>query len=188
MTDDRAPFGYTPTHNDNDDAGFRDVHKAAISSMTSDRGWIVNAFAQVEYLLADTVVRCGELAIYAGADTSLPYRLDQRVGRFAALLPLPGPLGKQRAQFEQVLANFREAEERRQFLVHGFASFHFTRGGDMAMRFDRFMPARGEPSRRRSMWFRPNTLAEIRRVTSEQTSFALAEFIALHTRMGWVAD
>ncbi len=186
--EDRQPFNDTPVQNDEDAGGFGDEHKRAIDRMMSDRGGIVNSFAQVAYLLADTVVRCADLAAYDKADTTLPYRLDQRVARFAALLPLPGPLNDQRDSFERVVSDFREAEERRQFLVHGFASFHFTRSGDMAMRFDRFMPSRDEPARRRSMWFRPKTLSDIRTMTSERTSFALAEFIALHTRMGWLGD
>lgn len=180
---ERLPF-YHSTRG----SGFDEAHRGAIGAMTADRGWIVNAFAQVEYLLADTVVRCGSLPEYAEANTTLPYRLDQRVTRFADLIALDGPLADQRGAFEQVVVNFQAAEERRQFLVHGFASFHFTQAGDMAMRFDRFMPARDDPGRRRSMWFRPATLAAIRAEASSQTEDAIREFIALHERFGWVGD
>lgn len=186
-TDDRRPFYYTPA-DDRPGGGFDARHVDAINRMISDRGWIVNAFAQVEYLLADTVVRCSTLDQYREVDTSLPYRLDQRVARFVALLPVAGPLADQRDEFERIVRDFEAAEERRQFLVHGFASFHFTPGGDMAMRFDRFMPARSEPSRRRSMWFRPETLARIKEEASASSTFALNEFVRLHKRLGWVGD
>ena len=185
--DDRRPFYYTPSDKGSG-SGFEAQHVEAINGMIADRGWIVNAFAQVEYLLADTVVRCAALAEYSQVDTSLPYRLDKRVARFAALLPVEGPLAEQRGEFKQVVTDFQAAEERRQFLVHGFASFHFTPKGDMAMRFDRFMPTRDEPSRRRSMWFRPDTLSRIREEASVNATFALQEFVRLHQRLGWVGD
>lgn len=179
---DRLPFYWTKN------ARMADDHLRAIDAMMAARGGIVNAYAQVEYLFADTVVRCAALEAYADLDTTLPYRLDQRVSRFQALLLAHGPLSEQQADFERVIADFQSAEERRQFLVHGFATFHFTPKGDMAMRFDRFMPSRDEPARRRSMWFRPATLTQIRDETSANTQFALGRFAELHTRLGWVGD
>lgn len=179
---ERLPFYWT------ENVQMAGDHLRALDTMMAARGGIVNAYAQVEYLFADTVVRCAAIEAYAGIDTTLPYRLDQRVQRFQALLLAEGPLSRQREGFERVIADFQSAEERRQFLVHGFATFNFTPTGDMAMRFDRFMPSRNEPARRRSMWFRPATLIRIRDETSANTQFALRHFAELHARLGWVGN
>ncbi len=179
---DRLPFYWT------ENVQMAEDHLQAIDTMMAARGGIVNAYAQVEYLFADTVVRCAALEAYADIDTTLPYRLDQRVQRFKALLLAEGPLSERREGFERVIEDFQSAEERRQFLVHGFATFHFTPKGDMAMRFDRFMPSRDEPAGKRSMWFRPATLTRIRDETSANTQFALGQFAELHARLGWVGD
>lgn len=164
----------------------RDEHKQAIIEMQAHRGWIVNSFAQVEFMMADMVVRCRAFPEYAELSETLPYRLDTRVQRFEEIVEAPGPLEEYREELRKIVADFRESEPRRQFLVHGFASFNHTPHGDMAMRFDRYMPSRDEPERVQSMWFRPATLAELRQRATNAASFALDIFVMIHQRHGWV--
>lgn len=167
------------------DVGVQEHHKAIIDQMQNDRGWIVNSFAQVEFLLADTVVRCRAFGDYAEMAAKIPYRLDQRVTRFEAMIEADGPLSENREALRTVVENFRSAEERRQFLVHGFCAFFHTPAGDTAMRFDRFMPTKDDDSAKKSMWFRPDTLKQIREQVVAETAFALDTFRAVHIRLGW---
>jgi len=167
------------------DVGVSEQHKAIIEQMQTDRGWIVNSFAQIEFLLADTIVRCREFPEYAELTAKMPYRLDQRVSRFADMVEADGPLSIERNALRQVVANFRGAEERRQFLVHGFCTFFHTPSGDTAMRFDRFMPAKDDDALKRSMWFRPKTLKEIREQVIAETAFGLDTLRLLHQQFGW---
>jgi hypothetical protein len=170
------------------DRRFDADHAAILHSMQQDRGWIVNSYAQVEYLMADTIVRCREFAVYDHLTRTMPYQTSQRATRFARLLEVEGPLSAQRDAFHAVIDHFNEWNERRQFLVHGFATFLWAQNGDAAMRFDRFMPSVEDQFGRRSMVFRPATLSEIRNRTTTEAQLASQTFVELHTRLGWVGE
>jgi hypothetical protein len=164
---------------------FDDAHIAAINSLTNDRGWIVNCYAQVEFLIADLVVRCREFDEYAEFTATLPYKLAGRVRRFSRLLEASGPLDPFRDRLQTMLRNFMDSEERRQFLVHGFATFEWNRQGDMGMSFVRFMPEPDDPFCKRTMMFRPATLTDIRETLTAQTTDALDLMREIHSRFDW---
>lgn len=167
------------------EGGIQDLHAQIIDQMQRDRGWIVNSFAQIEFLLAGTIVRCREFPAYAELTETMPYRLDKRVDRFAEIVDADGPLSVERTALQKVIADFRGMEERRQFLVHGFCSFFHTPAGNTAMRFDRFMPSKEDDAAKKSMWFKPDILKGIREEVVASTAYALDTFRILHQEFGW---
>ena len=51
-----------------------------IDQMTQERGWIINSYAQLEYLAADLVVKCRKFETYGALNRlPLPFGIDNRI-------------------------------------------------------------------------------------------------------------
>lgn len=137
-----------------------DEMKAAVDAMTLDRGFTVNAYAQVEYLLGRLIFEALRHKAYAHVETNLPFGIDNRVSLTRRLLN-EGPLTSVGVELERVLGRVLEFEPVRHTFVHGYCTVHLTPGGDLAMRFDRFVQpvkgAGGKPTHNVA-WYRPATL------------------------------
>jgi len=137
-----------------------------MKSMMMDRGWLVNSYAQVEFLLGDLIWQLRSFPEYSTELHAFPLSLDGRVARVTEFCQRDGPL---RAHSNDILPLFdrlAQLDEGRQFFVHGYCAFYSTPAGDMAMQFRRFVPpAKGEkkgPVRRKDLIVRPAELAAAR--------------------------
>ena len=116
------------------------AHREAIEQFQNLRGWIVGCYSQVEFLMADTIVRAQALPAYDHLPKTPTFNVTKRVRRFRDLIDCPGPISPHAADLRKVVEEWEKAETLRHFLVHGFATFRWTRSGDMMMTFRRYMP------------------------------------------------
>src|SRR5687767_863851 len=99
---------------------------AIIEEATHHRGWISNAYAQVEYLLGDLIIRCREFPEYVEQTGTFTHSAPKRVAKVRAMLKANGPLTPYNAEIGKVLDAFESNHEVRNLLAHGFCEFHFT--------------------------------------------------------------
>lgn len=108
------------------------------------RGWFVNSYAQIEYLLGSFIVTSIGMAEYASLGTDLPHRPKGRIERVRSIATIDGPL-RNYADFMLYIVNrFEGWEETRNLLAHGFCEFVFTAEGDRGMRFQKWHREKGK--------------------------------------------
>jgi hypothetical protein len=70
--------------------------KEAVRDAARIRGEIITSFAQIEFVLADIVVKCASRAEYKNLVARFPYKVESRTGAVKALVKAPGPASKAR--------------------------------------------------------------------------------------------
>lgn len=161
-------------------------HREAIEQIQNMRGWIVGSYSQVEFLMADAIVRSQTIKEYGHLSKAPTFNVTKRVRRFRELINTPGPMSVHAEALGAVVDAWESTEETRHFLVHGFAIFRWTQAGDMMMTFRRYMPELDEADPFREMHFRPETMQRLRDRITEDTSAAVEAFAQMHRTMGWV--
>lgn len=157
----------------------------AIEESAEHRGYIINSFAQVEFLLADFVVKCRRFAEYEELTRTLPYGVDKRVARVRRICAIQGaPVSPYADDIVPLLDRLRELEELRHFLSHGFCTFHFTPAGDIGSMFRRFVPTKENPLNVSSVTLRPHQLAEARARWIAFAEEALGTFRRVYDELG----
>jgi hypothetical protein len=120
---------------------------ASINEAIKDRGWIINSFAQVEFLLGDLIVRSRRYPEYEELTTAMPWSLDGRIARLRSMCAVQGPLSRYAPELLRALAAIEEAKDQRHLLAHGFCiALIGTPGGRVVLQFRRFNPKMGDPS------------------------------------------
>jgi hypothetical protein len=147
-------------HEEHPMAGLTEAEvRAIIDTMTQDRGFIINSFAQVECLLADLIDQCRSQEAYEDlSGKPIPFGADNRVARVRELAK-SGPLAPHAERLGALLDRFMEFENVRHLFTHGFASFAHTPDGDAGMFFVRYVPPPkgGEVTMVRE-FYRPQTM------------------------------
>jgi hypothetical protein len=161
-------------------------HLRQVQNMTAMRGWIINSFAQVEFVLLDMVLQMRRFEEYdAYAEKRPPFGLAERVDRVRTYCGLPGPLASHGAQIRPILDGFEEMSEDRHFLTHGFCIYVYTDDGDAGLRFRRFAQGKkGQSDELRTKTFRPAELEAFRRHAVEFTTAALGTFANVYRDLG----
>lgn len=149
------------------------------------RGWIVNSFAQVEYLLGDLILRCRAYPEYVDHTQTLPHGAADRISRVRIILRREGPLAQDAADITAILDHLAAQQDTRNLLVHGFSTvLHTTR--EVGFHFQKF---HRQPDRQDARLVRTFTLEGLTRERDDQAAFAtlaLDKFQVLHRRLGWV--
>ena len=161
-------------------------HQDAIHQIQLDRGWIVGSYAQVEFMMADTIIRSQKLPEYDHLAKTPVFNVTKRVKRFKELVNSPGPINQDAEPLLAVVERWSASETVRHFLVHGFAIFRWTKVGDMLMTFRLYTPEIDAEEPFREMHFRPATMSQVRNDATTDANFAVAAFEALHQRLGWM--
>jgi hypothetical protein len=162
---------------------------AIIEEATQQRGWISNAYAQVEYLLGDLIIRCRQFPEYAEQTAMFTHSATKRVAKLRAMLNIEGPLSVYAGPIAQVLDAFSANHDIRNLLAHGFCIFHFTPTGDAGLEFQKF--ERGdvnngqEPDILIRQTFRLIDLEYFRTQFVAQSQNALELFAQVHFDLGW---
>lgn len=162
------------------------VHREAIEQIQNLRGWIVGSYSQVEFLMADAIIRSQSIEEYDHLSKAPTFNVTKRVKRFRILINTPGPMSAHADELGAVVDAWESTEDFRHFLVHGFAIFRWTQAGDMMMTFRRYMPELDENDPFREMHFRPETMRNLRDRIVADTHEAVAAFSRMHATMGWV--
>lgn len=159
----------------------------AVESSHAWRGAIVNSYAQIEFLLADLVSRCRMFPQYDAATARLPFGANQRVKAVKKLCELSGPLQPYTTDLVLIAEKLLEFEELRHFLTHGFCTCLFTPRGEIALRFQRFDPAKKDEWAQK---IREIRLEELHHLKLQSTTFAQTSvmlFRQIHVDLGWEA-
>lgn len=136
---------------------------ATIEECQRLRGWLVNSFAQVEFLLGDLPCRAWELPEYVHMRGPVSIVAKNRLAQTRSLLEAPGPLAAYATRLLPVLDRFERNDRARNFLAHGFCSFDVVpRTGEMAMRFRCYVPRKGGEPELLELYMLPNELAAAR--------------------------
>lgn len=153
-----------------------------------DRGWILNSYAQIEYMMADTVIRSVQFPAYEVITAGLPYRLSKRLDRFNKLIESDGPLDAFRDELRVISADFEATEERRHFLVHGKTTALIDPSDAVFVEFERFTPSKFDPFRRSKLRLSLPELAQLRVTANLQADAAMQMFRRLHKHFGWYPE
>lgn len=149
------------------------------------RGWIVNSFAQVEYLLGDLILRCRAYPEYEAQTRSLPHGATDRIVRVRKIVDKAGPLANDRDELVAVLQHLEDQQDTRNLLVHGFASVLHTPAGELSFHFQKF---HRHPDRIDARLVRTFSLDQLRSERERQAAFAEVAvdlFQRIHNRQGW---
>lgn len=149
------------------------------------RGWIVNSFAQVEYILADLVVRCRQFPEYQSLTGEFPYRVETRIAVVRKILKLDGPLSQDRVPLDTQLTEFESMIDLRNLIVHGLATFVHDANRDWAMVFQLWRPHRNNAFTTTSETFSPDALKSIVEYSQEFAAATLEVIRTIHRRHGW---
>jgi hypothetical protein len=148
-----------------DEKDFRERFAPIIEQMTCDRGWIVNCYAQVEFLIADIIVKSRKFPEYQHLIAGpVPFGINRRSEVIRKLCE-SGPLHAHRDTVLPLVDRLLKLEETRHFFTHGFLSVHIERGGKrLGMHLRRYVPPKkGELETRSELLVFPEQMAEERR-------------------------
>jgi len=154
------------------------------------RGWISNAYAQVEYLLGDLIMQCRAYPIYAEQTATFTHSATKRVAKVRTMLNLGGPLAPYAARVGEMLDAFSNNHDTRNLLAHGFCEFHHTPSGDAGLVFSRFERGGGaENQNEDSLVVRTFRLVDLQYHEAQlthQSKAALELFTEMYAELGWV--
>ncbi|MDP3736501.1 MAG: hypothetical protein Q8R02_03870 [Hyphomonadaceae bacterium] len=151
----------------------------------SFRGAIVNAYAQVEFMLADLVARCRQLPDYASEISKLPYGVEARAKAIKKLCAMAGPLNQFQNDLVPIADKLLALEEDRHFLTHGFAICEHDKQGNVRLVFRRFVPRSGDEWTPAHRNFTPDELKHLQQTTTVFVSTALETFRRVHVELGF---
>lgn len=138
-----------------------ELYKSTIEECQRLRGWLINAFAQIEFLLGDIPCRAWELAEFSKLKRPISMGVGNRLKDMRTLLKSGGSMAPFACELEPLLDRFERFENVRHFMTHGFCSFDFTPSGDAAMRFRRYVPpAKGGTAELLELYMRPQELRD----------------------------
>ena len=125
------------------------------------RGWCVQSFAQIEFLLAALIEGAGRKwpEAYGHLSEKMPFAAGKRPGRVRALLALEGPLKVHASEIELLMVDFDSFEEFRHLIVHGWADVLKT-PSRLMLRWRRYQPTAADPWNRVEMATTIETLRE----------------------------
>jgi hypothetical protein len=83
------------------------------------RGAIVSAWAQIEAMMTDVIVRASRHPEYQSLRAAFPYRRSDRWSHFKRMLEAPGPIGPYKAPALKLLARYEAGKSLRDLLAHG---------------------------------------------------------------------
>ena len=164
-----------------------ETFKADIEEGQRLRGWITNAYAQIEYLLGDLILRCREFPQYAEATCVFSHSAKKRAHSVKLMLDMPGPLSHFSVELTSVIKRFEEGHNTRNLLAHGFCEYIHTQSGDAGLKFQKFHRDKGQDNAHLIRIFQLVDLKVERDRFVELSDEALRLFMRVHKYFGWTA-
>ncbi len=164
----------------------KESFKADIEEGQRLRGWISNAYAQIEFLLGDLILRCRTFPEYACDTATFTHSTPKRVGKVRRMLQNAGPLDPFATELTSIIDRFEERHNTRNLLAHGFCTYRHTPGGDADLQFRKFHRQDGRDDELIRCFRLPDLVAEKEGlvVLSDE---ALNLFMRMHKHFGWTA-
>ena len=114
--------------------------KEAVRHAARIRGEIITSFAQIEFVLADIVVKCASRAEYKNVVARFPYKVESRISAVTALVNAPGPLQKYKDEIVRVIDHLLSYSELRDFMAHGLVMLTPTVDKDPRLEYRMYRP------------------------------------------------
>lgn len=149
--------------------------EAFIEDSARSRGWIVNLYAHLEFMLADLALKVEPSDAYAAVPKGLPFRFDSRVARLEALLAIEGPLSPWADILRQIAHNAIAVQNTRHLMTHGLGQVHVV-DGVVHLHLRRFDPVPGDPHRVISAQFQAGDLQEMETIAKNVSQAAMETF------------
>lgn len=111
---------------------------AAIEDGQRLRGWILNGYAQVEYLLGDVIRLANGMPQYEACHARLPHRVENRIAKVRELLQVEAFFSGYREELIGIIEVFEASQQTRHLLAHGFCTACHTPTGDFGLEFRKF--------------------------------------------------
>jgi len=165
---------------------FSDQHKEIIEEGQRLRGWIANAYAQIELFLGDVIVRSLEMQAYRDVGEVLPHGSSDRIRRVRRILEINGVFSEFKSELFGICDEFENHHETRNLLAHGFCEFHYTPTGDCGFQFRKWHRVEGRQDAQLQRTFRLVDLEYEKGVIVELSQRALTLFLKIHDRLGLV--
>jgi ADP-ribose pyrophosphatase YjhB (NUDIX family) len=163
-----------------------EVFKADIEEGQRLRGWIANAYAQIEFLLGDLIVRCREFPEYdTDAKRNLTHSAAKRVRLVRSMLEKSGPLSPFAEELLSIVDRFEERHETRNLLAHGFFVYLHTPSGDAGFQFKKWHRQDDGDDKQLIRTFRLSDLKSERENFVSLSQEALQLFRRMHQHFGW---
>jgi hypothetical protein len=151
------------------------------------RGWIANAYAQIEFLLGDLILRCRTFPEYEIETARFPHTAVERAGRVRRMLQKDGCLRPFATELASILDRFDERRETRNLFAHGFCVYVYTPDGDAGLRFQMFHRHAGRDEVRIE-YYRFSDLDSEKISLVALSEEAIRLFIRIHKHFGWNAQ
>ncbi len=152
--------------------GFPPEAIALLDEAVAIRGWCVQSFAQVEFLLAALVEGAGSKFpdTYGHLCESMPFAPSKRPARVRALLAVEGPLKRHAPELERLMEEMASFEDLRHQMVHGWSDVLKT-PSRLMLRWRRYEPNPGDPWHRVEV---ATTIETLREQGKQSNAFASA--------------
>jgi hypothetical protein len=164
------------------------IFKANIDEGQRLRGWIANAYSQIEFLLDDLIVRCRLFPEYElETKKKLTNSAPERVRRVRNMLQMDGRLSPFTIELTSIIDRFEERRDTRNLLAHGLCSYLYTPAGDAVLEFKKWHRQDGRDDVFKQC-FRLPDLASERDSLVALSDEAMRLFMRMHEYAGWVAS
>lgn len=161
-------------------------HLAVIEEGQRLRGWIANAYAQIEFFLGDVIVRSLSMNEYQGLGEVLPHGSPDRIRRVRRILEREGVFSEFEADLNSIVDEFENHHETRNLLAHGFCKVLHTPDGDSTFQFRKWHRVEGRQDVQLQRTFRLVDLEYEKAIIVELSQRALGLFFRIHDRLGLV--
>ena len=148
------------------------------------RGWITNAYAQIEFLLGDLILRCRTFSEYEAETATLTHSAVKRARQVRRMLQKEGCLRLFATELTSILDRFEERHETRNLFAHGFCVYLYTPDGDAGLQFQMF-DRQDEPQIK---CYRFSDLESEMSSLVALSHEAMRLFIRIHRHFGWNAQ
>jgi hypothetical protein len=164
-----------------------DSIKADIEEGQRLRGWITNAYAQIEFLLGDLTLRCRAFPDYVAETATFTHSARGRIEKVRRMLRKPGPLSPYAANLTSIIERFEQGHGTRNLLAHGYCEYLYTPAGDVGLRFQKWHRQKGLPDTLLIRLFRLPDLQAEKESFVALSDEALRFFRQIHIELGWAA-
>jgi hypothetical protein len=151
------------------------------------RGWITNAYAQIEFLLGDLILRCRAFPEYGTETASFTHSAPKRARQVRRMLQKAGALKPFAAELTSIIVRFEERHETRNLLAHGFCTYLCTPGGDAGLQFQKWHRQDDRDDAQLIRCFRLPDLVAERDSLVALSEEALQLFSRIHGYFDWTA-
>lgn len=151
------------------------------------RGWMTNAYAQIEFMLGDLILRCRVFPEYEALTKTFTHSAAKRAARVKRMASTNGPLDPFARDIVAIVDRFTDKQETRNLLAHGYCEYLYTPDGDAGLQFQKF---HHQPGRDNARLIRTFRLADLHAETEIFTALsreAMPLFMRIHAHFGWAA-